>query len=145
MFRLSIVIAGAAILFAPTLAAAVDPPGFVRRWGGTGTIAGRFLVPDGVDCDQLGNVYVAEFNNHRVQKFTNDGVYVTRWGSFGKNDGNLDSPAGPLRALLPPVLMEDTEPVMGPIPSVGQHTDEILTEIGIDAATIAVWRRNGVV
>ena len=57
----------------------------------------------------------------------------------------VDSPVGPVRALLPPVLMEDTEPVMGPIPDVGQHTDEILAEIGIDAATIAVWRRNGVV
>jgi crotonobetainyl-CoA:carnitine CoA-transferase CaiB-like acyl-CoA transferase len=47
-----------------------------------------------------------------------------RWRTY-------DSPAGPLRALVPPVTMSDAAPVMGAIPEVGQHTDAVLAEFGI--------------
>jgi crotonobetainyl-CoA:carnitine CoA-transferase CaiB-like acyl-CoA transferase len=47
------------------------------------------------------------------------------------------SPAGELRALLPPVTMSDSTPVMGPIPEVGQHTDAVLAEFGIRAPITA--------
>jgi crotonobetainyl-CoA:carnitine CoA-transferase CaiB-like acyl-CoA transferase len=55
------------------------------------------------------------------------------------------SPAGPLRALVPPISLDRSEPVMGPIPALGEHTDAILGEIGYDAATIASWHRTGIV
>ena len=42
-----------------------------------------------------------------------------RWREMG-------SPVGPLKALLPPVLLDGEEPVMGPIPRVGEHTAEVL-------------------
>jgi crotonobetainyl-CoA:carnitine CoA-transferase CaiB-like acyl-CoA transferase len=57
----------------------------------------------------------------------------------------VESPAGPIRALLPPFGLDDVEPQMGPIPAVGEHTDTILGELGYDKATIAEWRVNGVV
>ena len=57
-----------------------------------------------------------------------------RWRDVG-------SPAGPLRALLPPGMPEDAEPVMAPIPSVGEHTDEILEELGYDEAAVNALRR----
>ena len=57
----------------------------------------------------------------------------------------IDSPVGPLRALVPPVRMEDVEPVMGALPSLGQHSDAILEELGFDAATIARWRKEGTI
>jgi crotonobetainyl-CoA:carnitine CoA-transferase CaiB-like acyl-CoA transferase len=57
----------------------------------------------------------------------------------------IDSPVGPLRALVPPVRMEDVEPVMGAVPSLGQHSDAILEELGFDAATIARWRKEGTI
>jgi len=47
--------------------------------------------------------------------------------------------------LLPPVIMEDVDPVMNPIPAVGEHTDAILKELGIDGETIAAWRHSGMV
>jgi itaconate CoA-transferase len=56
-----------------------------------------------------------------------------RWREIG-------SPAGPLRALLPPVALDAVEPVMGPVPALGEHSDRILQELGFDAATIARWR-----
>ena len=57
----------------------------------------------------------------------------------------VDSPVGRLRALVPPVSLDDQDAVMGAIPSVGQHTDAILHELGFDAVTIARWRESGIV
>ena len=40
--------------------------------------------------------------------------------------GTVDSPVGPLPALLPPVTMENVETVMNEVPALGQQTDAIL-------------------
>jgi crotonobetainyl-CoA:carnitine CoA-transferase CaiB-like acyl-CoA transferase len=61
-----------------------------------------------------------------------------RWKDVG-------SPVGPLRALLPPGIPEDAEPAMAPIPSVGEHTDEILEELGYDEETVNALRRQAAV
>jgi itaconate CoA-transferase len=57
----------------------------------------------------------------------------------------IESPVGALRALKPPVVMDDLEPVMGAVPSVGEHTDAILAELGYTQDTIAGFRAKGVV
>jgi crotonobetainyl-CoA:carnitine CoA-transferase CaiB-like acyl-CoA transferase len=57
----------------------------------------------------------------------------------------VESPAGPIRALLPPFGFQGVEPRMGKVPAVGEHTDAILDELGINRATIAAWRREGIV
>jgi len=61
-----------------------------------------------------------------------------RWREFG-------SPAGPLSALLPPATMEGTEPVMAPIPDVGEHTDDILAELGYDEDAVSTLRSSSAV
>ena len=57
----------------------------------------------------------------------------SRWREVG-------SPAGPLPALLPPGSWDDGDPVLKPVPALGQHSDAILAELGIDAAGIAALR-----
>ena len=47
-----------------------------------------------------------------------------RWTSVG-------SPAGPMPALLPPGKQSGFDYRMGDIPSVGQHTEAILQELGL--------------
>jgi itaconate CoA-transferase len=42
----------------------------------------------------------------------------------------VDTPGGPVRALLPPVTAAGREAAMGPVPSRGQHTAAILAELG---------------
>ncbi len=46
-----------------------------------------------------------------------------RWREVG-------TPAGPVRALLPPVTMPGREPAMGAVPGLGQHTESVLAEFG---------------
>ena len=45
----------------------------------------------------------------------------------------VDSPVGPIKALVPPATLDGEEPVMGPIPSPGQHTEQILAELGLSS------------
>lgn len=55
----------------------------------------------------------------------------------------VDSPAGVLDALLPPAVPNAEEPVMGPIPEVGEHTEAILEELGYDEDGVEALRREG--
>jgi itaconate CoA-transferase len=58
---------------------------------------------------------------------------------------DVESPVGRLRALVPPINLEGTDPLMGPIPDLGEHTDPILRELGYDDEIIDIWRREGIV
>jgi NHL repeat len=46
--------------------------------GGAG--AGEFVQPSGIATDASGSVYVAEFINHRIQKFDSTGNFERAWG-----------------------------------------------------------------
>jgi len=48
----------------------------------------------------------------------------------------VDSPAGPLPALLPPINLAGVDPRMDPVPGLGQHTERILAELGYSAESI---------
>ena len=50
-----------------------------------------------------------------------------------------------MRALLPPFVFTDEEAAIGDVPSIGQHTDEVLAEIGFSAERIAEMRDRGAV
>ncbi|MGW0707917.1 CaiB/BaiF CoA transferase family protein [Streptomyces sp. NPDC002643] len=43
---------------------------------------------------------------------------------------DYESPAGTLRALIPPATFVGAKPVMGRVPEVGEHTDAVLAEFG---------------
>jgi itaconate CoA-transferase len=43
---------------------------------------------------------------------------------------DVETPAGVVPAFLPPFNLNGIEPNMGPVPALGQHTNEVLTELG---------------
>ena len=49
-----------------TLVAAEPPPIFLLKWGTMGSADGEFNEPRAVTVDSDGNVYVADYRNHRV-------------------------------------------------------------------------------
>ena len=77
----------------PALAGA-QAPSYLLQWGTHGSGDGQFNGPEGVAVDASGNVYVADFGNHRVQKFTDTGAYLTQWGTLGMRAGQFNSPLG---------------------------------------------------
>lgn len=56
----------------------------------------------------------------------------------------IDTPAGPVTALLPPTTFDDIELPMGPIPALGAHTEALLSEIGCSPAEIAELYADGI-
>jgi len=77
-----------------------NPDGsFLRQWGSLckldtkegcqGNGEGQFNEPWGIAVGHDGSVYVSDTWNHRIQKFTNDGKFVTMWGVFGATGGEL--------------------------------------------------------
>ena len=52
---------------------------FLTTWGSSGTGNGQFNGPGGIKVDGSGNVFVADTENNRIQKFDNAGTFLTTW------------------------------------------------------------------
>ena len=64
----------------------------LRSFGTRGSGPGQFVDPRGVAVDDEGNILVTDSNNHRIQKFTNDGQFLTSVGTEGTGPLQFRSP-----------------------------------------------------
>ena len=87
-------IASIVILVGLTYSPDLQVYSFVAKWGNVGTDDGQFKYPSGIEVDSSGNVYVADSENHRIQKFDSNGVFITTWGNFGTDEGQFGNPSG---------------------------------------------------
>jgi DNA-binding beta-propeller fold protein YncE len=71
---------------------------FVNSWGSEGSGDGQFILLGDIGIDSQDNVYVADSENHRIQKFDknhriqkfdSEGNFITKWGCEGKGDGQF--------------------------------------------------------
>ena len=87
---------------------------FQRKWGTGGagdsrfTASPQFSGPAGVEVDGCGDIFVTDFNNRRVQKFTSDGTFITIWGWGGSGSGQFDRPTGIAVDMKGRVFVVDT-------------------------------------
>ncbi len=83
---------GNAFVVCADIVAKVDPSGnLLASWGRSGSGPGEFQSAQGVALDSVGNVYVADRNNYRIQKFDSTGTYLSQWGSLGSGDGQFNA------------------------------------------------------
>jgi len=91
----------------------IDPNGVVSLVAGSTqgyadgfvTIA-QFNTPWGIDVDGQGNIFVGDFNNHKIRKITTDNQVYTLAGSFG---GFADGVGAEARFYLPSGVSLDTQ------------------------------------
>ena len=83
-------------------------------------------------------IATAEINDMKDLSVHPQLVQRSRWQEVA-------SPVGTLRTLLPPGIPAGTEPRMDPIPSLGEHSDAILSELGYAPEEIEELRRTGAV
>jgi len=57
----------------------------------------------------------------------------------------VQTSAGPIKAILPPPIIDGYEQPMGPVPGLGEHTDAVLAELGLSDNDIGELRDKGVV
>ncbi|MFJ2667631.1 CaiB/BaiF CoA transferase family protein [Nocardia fluminea] len=57
----------------------------------------------------------------------------------------VDSPGGPITALLPPPVISGFDPPMGAVPALGAHTGSVLAELGVDDAEIDRLSEHGAI
>lgn len=71
----------------------VSPTGTVlSTFGAPGAGPGQFEGAGGADFDTGGGIWVSDASNHRVQKFTAGGSFVSAYGTQGSGFGQLDNP-----------------------------------------------------
>jgi DNA-binding beta-propeller fold protein YncE len=88
----------------------------LNEWGSFADLAlgpapgGTFYEPWGIAVGPEGSVYVADTWNHRIQKFSPDGEFLTMWGYFGQAE-QFDGFWGPRDVVVDShgrVLVSDT-------------------------------------
>jgi formyl-CoA transferase len=90
--------------------------------------------------EQLDAAGVANARLRTVPQFLDHPVLLgrDRWRQ-------VDTPGGPVRALLPPVTLDGVTARMDAVPSVGEHTDTILRALGRTDTDIARLRADGTI
>jgi tripartite motif-containing protein 71 len=71
----------------------------ILMWGSNGTGDYQFCHMEHIAVDKSNNIYVTDpqsdpgcSNQPRVLKFNSEGKFITKWGSYGKGDGQFVDP-----------------------------------------------------
>lgn len=63
---------------------------FIKKWD----IGDSSIIPEGIDLDSNGNVYVADTDCNMIIEFDNDGNMLYRWGGKGVGNNQFNVPFG---------------------------------------------------
>jgi itaconate CoA-transferase len=88
-----------------------------------------------LDDAQIANAHmrtVQEFAEHPQLRALN------RWRA-------VETEAGPIDVLLPPLTVQNMTAPVGPVPALGEHTEAILRELGYETGDLESLRQDGVI
>lgn len=71
-----------------------DPPSALASVGIAGSGSGQMQRPRGVAFDASGNMWVADTQNNRIQKYSANGSFLMQFGSAGMGAGQFNKPIG---------------------------------------------------
>ena len=83
---------------------------FLFKWGIQGSGDGQFEKPRDVALDGIGDVYVAEQDNDRIQVFDSTGSFKDKWGSSGSGDGEFNFNNYLILVIIPCSIAIDNKP-----------------------------------
>jgi sugar lactone lactonase YvrE len=89
-----------------------------------------FNDPQGIAIDSSKDIYVADTNNHRIQRFNKSGDLITEWGLLGNGQGQFRSPTGVAVDSSKTVYVADTN----------NHRIQKFDNMG---HVMAIWGSNG--
>lgn len=102
-------------------------------------VGGHFArMNTGELSDRLGKAKIAFGGVNTVEEFLEHPVLEgrDRWRTVATE-------AGPVRALLPPIQLDDEEARMDPVPKLGQHSTALAAEFGFDQDAIERMVQSG--
>ena len=67
---------------------------FASQFGSGGSGNGQFNTPIASAIDGAGNIWITDWGNNRVQKFSPSGSFIASYGSFGSGNGQFSGPGG---------------------------------------------------
>jgi DNA-binding beta-propeller fold protein YncE len=91
---------------------------------------GDFNLPYGVAVNGIGELYVTDTQNHRIQWFTPEGKLLKIWGGKGRAPGQFDTPRGLTVDVFGNVWVAD-------------HTNQRVQKFSYDGRLLGVFGRNG--
>jgi hypothetical protein len=86
----AIVLVSSVIVATPPASAAT----LLNMWGAKGTANGQFDNPSAIAVSSLGEVYVADTSNSRIQEFNANGVWIRSFHSAGSGQSQFNYPMG---------------------------------------------------
>ncbi|MGA1869868.1 MAG: 6-bladed beta-propeller [bacterium] len=125
----------------PALASSEEIYQFERMWP-TLQQPWYFSHPQGIAIDASGNVYLVDYMNHCIKKFSSDGYFITTWGTYGYGDGQFASPSAIAIDESGNVYVGDHR--LKYDPSLGTNVDERrIQKFTSDGKFITTWGSEG--
>src|SRR6266480_3515865 len=95
--------------------------------GGKGSGKGQFDSPTGIAVDASGNIFVADTNNGRIEKYSPSGTFLSTMGIKGTGYGQLGAPNG--------IAVDRTGDIY-----VADASKHVVEKLESDGSIIAEWK-----
>jgi tripartite motif-containing protein 71 len=71
-----------------------EPQNILDTGGAPGSDRGFFSTPKDIAIDKIGDIYIVDSKNNRIQKFNAAGNFILAWGKEGDGPGDFKEPCG---------------------------------------------------